>query len=288
MRISNSLCKLALFCSFLGLSAAASAQCKFTTLNIPGETGSTALGVNDQGAIVGAFSSGTTGGRGFLLFQGKFTHFNFPGAFSTEAEDINNHGQIVGDYVDGQFAKTGQFGFVVHNGVFQSISYPKAPGATRALGINNLGTIVGSGGSDGFVLSNGKFTTVRFPGSSRTVAAGINDSGVIVGSYADTTGFSLGFMLKNGKYTAINFPGASNTGILRIDNEGDIVGSYDVNGGDEHGFTLDKGRFLTHDDPNAGISTIISDVNKFDRLVGGYVDVSGRNHSFTATCNGVF
>jgi len=281
----NILRKLGLLCSIICFSLAASAQCKFTTLTIPGAATSTALGINDQGAIVGAFTTSTTDNRGFLLFQGKFTHFNFPGAESTEANDINNVGQIVGQYDNLQ---TGQHGFVVHNGVFHSISAPSAPSQTRALGINNFGVIVGAAGAFGFRLSSGHFTTIRFPGSSRTTASGINDSGAIVGIYGDTIGFNHAFMLKNGTYTNIDFPGASNSAANKIDNEGDIVGSYDVNNGDEHGFTLDKGRFLTHDDPNAGISTFLLDVNKFDTIVGGFVDVGGHNRSFKANCTGVF
>jgi uncharacterized membrane protein len=194
----------------------------------------------------------------------------------------------VGDYTNGASSKSGQFGFVVHNGVFQSISAPGAPAATRALGINNLGAIVGDAGLNGFLLSGGHFTTIRFPGSTRTEAFGINDFGVIVGLYADAKNFDHGFKLQSGKYTSIDFPGASTTGATRIDNEGDIVGSYDINGGDEHGFTFDKGRFLTQDDPNASFSTVIFGVNKFDRLVGSYVGAGGPNHAFTATCANVF
>ncbi|MGC2742153.1 MAG: hypothetical protein WA672_03135 [Candidatus Angelobacter sp.] len=283
--ILHSLQKTFVIAGIVGLSLAATAQCKFTTLNIPGAVTSTAIGINDQGAIVGAFTTSTTDDRGFLLFQGKFTHFNFPGAFSTEASDINNVGQIVGDYGNLQ---TGQHGFVVQNGVFHSISAPAAPSQTQAIGINNFGVIVGRAGISGFRLSSGHFTTIRFPNSSRTSASGINDSGVIVGTYGDTIGFNHGFMLKNGTYSKIDFPGATNTSVSRIDNEGDIVGSYDINGGDEHGFTLDKGRFLTHDDPNAGLATFILDVNKFDTIVGGYVDPGGHNHSFKANCTGVF
>jgi uncharacterized membrane protein len=283
--ISNRLCNLCFLCMIFGFCVAATAQCKYTTLNIPGAVTSTALGINDQGAIVGAFTTSTTDDRGFLLFQGQFTHFNFPGAESTEAVDINNNGQIVGDYLNLQ---TGQHGFMVHNGVFHSISAPAAPSQTRARGINNFGTIVGDAGAFGFRLSSGHFTTIRFPNSTRTDANGINDSGVIVGTYGDSRNFSHGFMLKNGTYTTIDFPGATDTAINRIDNEGDIVGSYDINGGDVHGFTLDKGRFLTHDDPNAGMASFIFDVNKFDTIVGGYVDVGGHNHSFRASCIGVF
>lgn len=276
--------EIVLLCGIICFSVAASAQCTFTTLNIPNATTSTAIGINDHGAIVGAFTTSTTGSRGYLISGGVFTHFNFPGALSTEAEDINNVGQIVGDYFNLQ---TGQHGFIVHNGVFHSISDPVAPAQTRAIGINNFGVIVGSAGAFGFRLSSGHFTTIRFPGSTRTLAAGINDFGTIVGTYGDTTGINHGFMLKNGQYTAINFPGADNTSVSRIDNEGDIVGSYVLHG-DVHGFSLDKGRFLTHDDPNAGTSTFILGANKTELIVGGYVDPGGHNHSFEGNCAGVF
>ncbi|HET9838401.1 MAG TPA: hypothetical protein VFR84_09220, partial [Candidatus Angelobacter sp.] len=154
--ISKGFWMVGLFCLLLGAGLAASAQCTYTTLNIPNAVTSTALGNNDQGAIVGAFTTSTTDDRGFLLFQGKFTHFNFPGAESTEALDINNNGQIVGDYGN----STGQHGYVVQNGVFHSISAPAAPSQTRALGINNFGVIVGAAGAFGFRLSSGHFTTI--------------------------------------------------------------------------------------------------------------------------------
>jgi uncharacterized membrane protein len=284
--LSSSLYKLSFLCVLLGLCAGASAQCKYTTLNIPGALNSAANGINDQGAIVGVFNTDLELARAFLLFKGKFTPFNFPGAVSTVASDINNHSQIVGSYAA---PFTGGHGFVVHNGVFHSIDAPQPPGdtQTQANGINNFGVIVGNAGAfDGFRLSNGHFTTVRFPGSSRTSASSINDSGVIVGTYRDDTDVSHGFMLKNGHYTAINFPGADQTFVNHINNEGDIVGFYQMHG-DIHAFTLDKGRFLTHDD-HAGFNTIFSGVNKFDTIVGNYVDASLHNQSFRANCANVF
>jgi uncharacterized membrane protein len=278
--------KLSFLCVLLGLCTGASSQCKYTTLNIPGALNSAANGINDQGAIVGVFNTSFTEARAFLLFKGKFTPFNFPGAVNTTASDINNHSQIVGAYL-GPF--TGEHGFVVHNGVFHSIDAPQAPGDnfTEAFGINNFGVIVGNAGAfDGFRLSSGHFTTVRFPGSSRTSASSINDFGVIVGTYRDDTDVSHGFKLKNGHYTAINFPGADQTFVDHINNEGDIVGFYQTHG-DIHAFTLDKGRFLTHDD-HAGFNTIFSGVNKFDTIVGSYVDANAHNQSFRASCTGVF
>ena len=77
-----------------------------------------------------------------------------------------------------------------------------APGstATQALGINGAGQIVGrfaSSGNDalGFLLSGGIYTTLDAPGANqKTIADGINDSGVIVGSYLDTNGVYHGFL----------------------------------------------------------------------------------------------
>jgi uncharacterized membrane protein len=61
--------------------------------------------------------------------------------------------------------------------------------------VNNLGQIVGVYGdgitNHGFLLSNGVFTTLDYPGATDTVALGINDKGQIVGTY---DGFSYGFL----------------------------------------------------------------------------------------------
>jgi hypothetical protein len=72
--------------------------------------------------------------------------------------------------------------------------------ATQALGINGAGQIVGrfaSSGNDslGFLLSGGIYTTLDAPwANQKTIADGINDSGVIVGSYLDTNGVYHGFL----------------------------------------------------------------------------------------------
>jgi len=63
------------------------------------------------------------------------------------------------------------------------------PGGTGALGINDMGQIVGvysnASGTHGFLLSGGTYTTLDDPSATTgiTVADGINDTGQIVGSY---------------------------------------------------------------------------------------------------------
>jgi hypothetical protein len=130
---------------------------------------------------------------------------------------------------------------------------------------------------------------VHFPGSARTVAFGINDHGVIVGTYASSTGNrgNQGFVLISGKYTTLDFPGADQTSLSAIDNAGEIVGNYVLHG-DTHGFSFANGKFTTIDDPNAVIATIIFGVNNLDQIAGSFVGNPASNKAFTANCSRVF
>jgi uncharacterized membrane protein len=79
--------------------------------------------------------------------------------------------------------------------------------------INDADQIVGGPDSQGrsFEYSNGAFETITFPGATRTTAAGINDSGEIVGSFVDSQAASHGFVDTNRVFTALDFPGAMDT-----------------------------------------------------------------------------
>jgi hypothetical protein len=52
------------------------------------------------------------------------------------------------------------------------------------------------------------YTTIDFPGAISTDLSGINSSGVMVGSYTDSTGASHGFKFDGDTFTAIDYPGA--------------------------------------------------------------------------------
>src|SRR5205807_1630691 len=72
----------------------------FTTIDVPGATGTTASGINGTGQIVGTFVD--TGGvsHGFLRDAGgTFYAIDVPGAPSTTASGINSTGQIVGTFL---------------------------------------------------------------------------------------------------------------------------------------------------------------------------------------------
>ena len=120
----------------------------------------------------------------YIVF--KYAQLDYPGASSSTAMAINNSNVVVGWYTD----SAGVYhGFKYSNGTYTAINVPNAY-ETQALGINDLGDIVGTylqGSqpnvtSHGFLLHNGAFTTIDYPGAQTgTVATGINKSGTIVG-----------------------------------------------------------------------------------------------------------
>ena len=72
-------------------------------------------------------------------------------------------------------------------------------GFTSVRGISSAGTIVGacflSGIRHGYILNNGVYTIIDFPGSTNDIAFGVNAAGVIVGSYDDSNGATHGFVM---------------------------------------------------------------------------------------------
>ena len=114
---------------------------------------------------------------------------------------------------------------------FTTIDFPAYRINTIPTAINNRGEIVGwyaerdvIGPLHGFLLSNGNFTTIDFPGSHLTEPRGINDKSQIVGKYDSANN---NFLLSEGSFTALpNFPGANGTVAYGINDRGQIVGSY--------------------------------------------------------------
>jgi len=123
-----------------------------------------------------------------------------------------------------------------------------------------------------------KFVTlsVPFPGVRQTLGYGINDLGMVVGNYNDSSG-DQGFILEDGTYTPIDvaLPGAQNTVAFGINNRRQIVGSYTA-AGMGHGFLLNDGVFAAIDFPAAGVTqTEARGIDDLGRIVGVYNDAAG-------------
>jgi probable HAF family extracellular repeat protein len=156
----------------------------FSTVDFPGTTFNQVLGLNNTGQAAGYWQAPSGFDTPFVFNpflppDGQFSLIpNLPSGVSAQATDINNRGEVTGFFV----------------------------------------------GGNGFLLSAGKLTTLSFPGATETMALGLNDLGQVVGSYTDAMNNVHGFIYANGVFTALNVPGAPDTVVNGINNFGQIVG----------------------------------------------------------------
>jgi probable HAF family extracellular repeat protein len=171
----------------------------FISLDVPSSVGTTALGINDAGQIVGVFHDVNDNQHGFVYDSSALSYTvidaPFSGTTSTVVQGINNSGQLVG---------------------FYNTDNPNAPHGF-------------------FVDADGSFTSVDVPLALRTVAQGISDGGQITGYYRDgRTGLTHGFLASPYQppaYTVRDLgPICSDAvvgcGLYKINNNGAVSGNF--------------------------------------------------------------
>ncbi len=228
--------------------------------------GSGAQSINDSGTVAGGFVD-ANGAHGYLRApDGTFTTFDPTGDPAqvqiVVPNQINASGTAAGTYVD-------------TNGVFHgflrtsdgTITVVDAPGAgtianegTELTDINAGGVIVGGinvGIVDGvntthsFILAaDGTYTMFDPPqsGAHSSLAEGINDGGVVVGTYRDANLVRHGYLRQpDGTFVSFDDPNAAplplsteNIGTTphRINASGTVVGVYSDANGARHAFVM--------------------------------------------------
>lgn len=264
-------------CIFLSLLCANAfcQQFQYTTLQVPGSSSTQALGVNNNGDIVGEFSSGGEV-QGFLYSGGTFQTIACPGMSTTAATGINDFGVIVG-YCS---SSSVQQGFVYQNGTFTYLVYPASTG-NWAFGINNQDEIVGQYYTataphvHAFIYGNGVFTQIKH----LTTANGINRNNKVAG-YGCLNGQCTGELFVKGKLNwhlsqQVWFPngngGVYGTSLLGINDNGDLVGNIVVPGPYDKGliYLKSSNSFEEIDITNSDVTTV-SGINNSDEVVGYY------------------
>ena len=141
------------------------------------------------------------------------------------------------------------------------------------------------------VLRDVKFTTYAVPGALQTWLTGVNDSGVIVGWYADQQGNVHGFTLAQNKRTILDDPAGTNTQLFGINSHGAIVGAYVTNCLEEicsEGFVYQAGKFTdlgppffpNGDDPDDAPDSLAYGINGRGDVVGFGGDGFGGGYGF--------
>lgn len=259
----------------------------YTTIDFPGATATTLNGgPNPKGTSVGSYTaSGVT--HGFTVTKkGKFTSFDPPGSTGTFPNWMSPRGVIVGQYFD---ASGASHGFVLANGTYTTVNFPGAPGSGLT-SVNASGQMSGfscdaaacNTTTHSFVMSKkGKFTGFDPPGAISSLAVTVIASGVVFGSYTDSSGVGHGYELNHGTYTTIDFPGASFTFVGGANSNGESVGE-EVTAGVAHSFLLANGAFTSFDPPGAVLSDA-SGINPSGVIVGLFIDSGGVEHGYIRT-----
>jgi uncharacterized membrane protein len=182
---------------------------QFTQIDFPNTSTTTPRGINNAGDVTGNYPNPNCGDceSGFILKDGVFQDIHIPGGFTSDVWSAQDNGQVmVGDAaMEPDFSL---HGFLrKKTGEFQLIDFPglTAP-CTGPRWINERGDIVGifeyiDAVDDcyvpfplhGFLLHQGKYISIDFPGSTNTAVLAINDDGQIVGWYTDKDGNTHGF-----------------------------------------------------------------------------------------------
>jgi probable HAF family extracellular repeat protein len=150
---------------------------------------------------------------------------------------------------------SGPFAFIYSDGTYTDLPInPLAPDDAFYSGINNSGQIVGQYGTgsatNGFILENGTYTSLTYPGSIFTAASGINNAGQIVGTHQVNSTSDQGFIYSDGVYTTISDPDdPNNTFASGINDLGQIVGVIN-----QLGFLYTNGTYTTIDGTAYGIN----------------------------------
>jgi hypothetical protein len=173
-------------------------QGTMTQIDYPGAIATEVNGIADTGNLGGTYTDSANKLHGFVSNgKGKFKKEDFPGSDYTAVNSINNSLQLTG-----QTSPPFISAFLFSNGQWTDFYYPNAF-TTTGDGINNLGQIVGpynpqdpTAPQQGFLRNaDGTFVTISAPnGANGTVCLGINDVGVIVGTYYDSGSMSHGFI----------------------------------------------------------------------------------------------
>jgi len=154
----------------------------FTTIDVPGSTGTEAYAINNIGQIVGNYTDSQGLQHGFLYSGGTFTTINVPGADWTDILGINDLGQIVGDFTNND-NKPGARGFVDTGGIFTEIDIMNSY-YTTVTGINDAGVLTGEFlpcGADGNSEGCYTFTNIAILNAETPLPAALPLFGISLG-----------------------------------------------------------------------------------------------------------
>jgi hypothetical protein len=209
---------------------------KFTIENYPGSAQTQVIGINNLTETCGFYVDQSGVVHGFLDDDGSFKTVDLPGTPFNQLLGRNVVQQAVGYYSETSDGTGRDHAYIYdeNGGVFEVLTIPNEVNGAQATGINHNGQVTGffvDGNmvNHGFLLYQGTFTQLDFPGATFTQALGVNNLGKLVGTYVDAGGLTHGFVyeIKGGTYQSIDDPNGIGTTVVNgINDKSELVGFY--------------------------------------------------------------
>jgi uncharacterized membrane protein len=251
METTQALRSLAVVLAGGAISAASHAAAyTYTTVLEPGASATAFWDIGNAGTIVGYSHFGPLEGgapRGFVYSGGVFTPLTGPsGAIGTYAMGLSDSGTVVGSYYDTTFVEDGlllpgpQRGFVYTAGSYATFDVPGAtdtqlraisPDGRYLTGFHHSALAPVGQGFVYDTVSNA-FTLLGAGGYDLTIAQGVNDAGIVVGSdrQVDEETFEVlaqiafTYDATTGIRTDVALPGTDRTSFRAISAAGVVTG----------------------------------------------------------------
>lgn len=233
-----------------GVHPTSGAEFTYQTINDPNDPTTEILGINNLGKIIGFYGDGTSSdpANGIVVhapYQSRnFFKEDYPGAADTWMTSLNNNKMLAGYYEN---TKGEIYGCLDWENLWTNYMNPH----------------------------------LRHSPTQETELLGINDDGLAVGFYQDSSGIDHPFELNvtTGLFASINPPGAKTAAATAINGKGDIIGWLKTGSNSSaEGWLLKGGHYTTFADPD-GTSTQPWSLNWSDDIVGSYTDSKG-THGF--------
>ena len=279
----------------LSTGAAASAQYRFLSFDVPGATATYAYGISDLGLIAGTYAVIVNGSEqtfGFT-YDPHLRLWNYPIADPKAPTSTWVFGvDMTADLVAGAYAlPSGNYvGMLEYPGNYRDFN-PENCGSSMVTGVNRkgeAGTCAYLSSTDqqmhtmGWVMGRNDPETFLYPGSLDTFVTGVDLNLEAVGYYYDPPDRTSHGFLRAAEYEWVTFdyPGAINTVVGGISSSFVVTGSYWMADPErKHGFIFANQQYTTIDFPHA-FSTYIGQSNDKGWFVGSYVDGNGITHGF--------
>jgi probable HAF family extracellular repeat protein len=252
----------------------------YSPISYPDSTATVPMDINDNGCIVGSYSPERGIERAFMYVGSTYQAIEIEGASFSRARSVDKKGKVVGEYR----GEDGQIhGFIYEDGTISTYDI-EISGATRTMltGINDNGVLVGTydDGSGNLIGFQDDHGIITLTGGLWHNA--VNNFGQIVGVYRPGSSSNRGYLYKDGNISTVPVENLQSQA-WDINNTGIIVGDFYSDG--SLGFMLDGDEIIEFDYPGVDSGTYLTGINDLGTVVGVYQDTSlgyARSQGFVA------